>query len=200
MDVPADDRKRVARRLSTMLADMEEAHAPSGLIPERGAWAEALRSRVSTEPGATAEFARFVRHLGRLSSPRPSQKWRRECVSLADAASMRGTVAECLRALVECEPQCSRKDGAHADWIGGHEYHYHYLVHQNHGDFARGVVWAAALTGGPGTVPLLGGLALRAGTRNGDLYEDLKLAGAASSPTASSSWPATARSRTWTRR
>ncbi|MFI0372489.1 DUF4132 domain-containing protein [Actinomadura sp. 1N219] len=178
-DVPIEERKRVTRRLSALLVDMEEAHVPSGLIPERGAWAEPLRSRVSTEPGATAEFARFIRHLGRLSSPRPSQKWSRECVALADAASMRGTVAECLRALVECEPQCSKDDGAHADWLDGHEYHYHYLVHQNHGDFARGVVWAAALTGGPETVLLLDGLALRAGTRNGDLYEDVKLAGAA---------------------
>ncbi|TDB83908.1 DUF4132 domain-containing protein [Actinomadura sp. KC216] len=149
------------------------------LIPERGAWAAALRERARAEPEPAVEFARFVRHLARLSSPRPSQKWSRECVALADAASMRGTVAECLRALVEGEPQCSRDDGAHADWLDGHEYHYHYLVHQNHGDFVRGVVWAAALTGGPETVPLLGGLALRAGTRNGDLFEDHKLAGAA---------------------
>ncbi|MFI0483470.1 DUF4132 domain-containing protein [Actinomadura sp. 9N215] len=148
-----------------------------GMIPERDAWAAALRERA--EPGPTGEFVRFVRHLGRLSSPRPSAKWRRTCVALADAAAARDTVAACLRALVEGEPQCSREDGAHAAWIDGHHFHYHYLVHQDHGDLARGVVWAAALTGGPATLPLLGGLALRAGTRAGDLYEDFKLAGAA---------------------
>ncbi|MFI0407513.1 DUF4132 domain-containing protein [Actinomadura sp. 3N508] len=178
---PIADRRGIARRLSAMLTELEETHVPNNLIPERGAWAAPLRERASAEPEPepTAEFARFIRHLARLSSPRPSQKWSRDCVAFADAVSMRGTVAACLRALVEGEPQCSRTDGPHTDWLSGYEYHHHYLVHQNHGDFVRGVVWAAALTGGPEMIPLLGGLALRAGTRTGDLYEDVKLAGAA---------------------
>ncbi|HEU5025287.1 MAG TPA: DUF4132 domain-containing protein [Spirillospora sp.] len=169
------ERPMIAKRLRALLADVGDS-LPAGLVPSRDAWAAPLRERAREAPDA--DVASFIRHLDGLSSPRPSQKWRRTCVSLADAADARGAVAECLRVLAEDDPLCSKDHGAHAGWVG-EQYHYHYLVHQNHGDLARGVVWAATVTGGAETVPLLGALALRAGAPGGDATQDLKLAGAA---------------------
>ncbi|WP_433462549.1 DUF4132 domain-containing protein [Spirillospora sp. CA-128828] len=175
-DVPIGLRAPVDRRLRSLLASMDETYISHGLLPVREPWVAALRDRLGTAP--TLELARFVRHLAGLSAPRPSQKWRRECLSLADAASGRDAVAECLRALAEDELLDTGEHGPHADWVsGGHDYRY--LVHQNHGDVARGIVWAAALTGGAETTSRLSALALRAGAPGRDLYEDLKLAGAA---------------------
>jgi hypothetical protein len=168
-------RAPVTRRLRKLLGSADEAHVPDGLLPVRDAWAAALRDLVKTAP--TVGRARFVRHLASLSAPRPSQKWRRACVTLANEAGARDAVLECLRALVEDEPLDSATHGPHADWVSD-IHHYRYLVHQNHGDVARGIVWAAALTGEPGTTPLLAALALRAGAPGHDLSEDLKLAGA----------------------
>ncbi|WP_433226361.1 DUF4132 domain-containing protein [Actinomadura formosensis] len=177
-DVPIGYRRPVTRRLSALLENLDEDYIPEGLLPVCEAWAAPLRDLTAASP--TAGLSRFVRHLVSLSAPRPSQKWRRTCVSLADEASARDAVAACLRALAGDDPLCSAERGAHADWISDeHSHHYHYLVHQNHGDIARGIVWAAALTGGPGTAARLGALALRAGTPGGDVHEDLKLAGAA---------------------
>ncbi|TDD84280.1 DUF4132 domain-containing protein [Actinomadura darangshiensis] len=175
-DVPVGFRGPVARHLLALLESVDEAYVPDGLLPVHGMWAAPLRDR--TKPASTLEMARFVRHLANLSGPRPSQKWRRACVSLAEAASAREPVAACLRALAEDEPLCTKEHGPHADWVSD-VYHYHYLVHQNHGDVARGIVWAAALTGGGAAVPHLRALALRTGVPGEDLYEDLKLAGAA---------------------
>ncbi|MCP9965608.1 DUF4132 domain-containing protein [Actinomadura madurae] len=175
-DVAIGYRAPIVRRLQKLLGAADEAHVPVGLLPARDAWAAPLRDLVTTAP--TVARARFVRHLASLSAPRPSQKWRRACAALADEASARDAVAGCLRALVGGEPLNSAEHGPHADWVPG-TYHYRYLVHQDHGDVARGIVWAAALTGGPGATRPLAALALRAGAPGHDLAEDLKLAGGA---------------------
>ncbi|SNS43491.1 DUF4132 domain-containing protein [Actinomadura mexicana] len=172
-DVPIGYRQRVDRRLRALLASVDEAYLPEGVLPVHGTWAAPLRERARTAP--SAELTRFVRHLASLSAPRPTRTWHRACVTLADEAAAREDVAESLRALAEDEPHCTREDGPHTDAACG----YHHLVLPHHGDVARGVVWAAALTGGPEAVPRLQSLALRMGTSGRELYEGPKLAGAA---------------------
>ncbi|WP_265565605.1 DUF4132 domain-containing protein [Streptomyces hygroscopicus] len=186
-DAPAHLRGPLVKRLRALLAGVDEAHIPEGLIPPSAPWAAALRDRANTLP--TLELADFVRHLSGLSGPRPTQRWRRTCLELADSASARDLVADVLRALAEDDPLCSRESGAHTGWLHG-EYHYHYVVHQNDGDLARGVVWAAALTGGPATVQHLRALALRTGGPATGVMEDLKLAGAAINALAETGDPA----------
>ncbi|RAG80882.1 hypothetical protein DN069_35850 [Streptacidiphilus pinicola] len=171
---PSAARSAAARSAAPVgLPAQAEARMPEGLVPAYGVWAEPLR-----EHAVTPELVTLVRHLGGLSGPRPTQRWRRACPGLVDAASARELVAEALRRLAEDEPQCSKTHGAHAGWFGD-GYHYHYLVQQDARDLARGLVWAAALTGGAGTVPGLTALALRAGVPGGGLIEDAKIAGAA---------------------
>jgi hypothetical protein len=160
LDVPIGYRPSLAERLWSLLESLDEAHVPEGLLPVYDSWAAPLRRLAQEAP--TVEAARFVRHLAGLTVPRPSQKWRRTCVALCDAASARDAVARCLRGLVEDEPA-----GAGP------------LVHQNHGDLARGIVWAAVLTGGAPTVPGLGALARRMGLSGYRPPEEQKLAGAA---------------------
>jgi hypothetical protein len=172
-DVPIGYRQRVDRGLRALLASVDEAYLPEGVLPVHDTWAAPLRERVRTAP--SVELTRFVRHLAGLSAPRPTRTWHRACVTLADEAAAREDVAECLRALAEDEPYCTREDGPHTGSSCG----YHYVVHPYHGDVARGAVWAAALTGGPEAVPRLQALALRMGTSGRDLYEGPKLAGAA---------------------
>ncbi|WP_316742621.1 DUF4132 domain-containing protein [Streptomyces sp. MK7] len=185
--VEARLRASLVQRLRTLLASVDEAHIPEGLIPAHAPWAAPLSDRAKTAP--TRELADFVRHLASLSGPRPSQRWRRTCLELADAASARDLVADVLRALAEDDPLCSRGSGAHTGWVGG-GYHYHYVVHQNDGDLARGIVWAAALTGGPAAVRHLDTLALRTGGPGTGVTEDLKLAGAAINALAGTGDPA----------
>jgi len=174
-DVPARLRGPLAQRLRTLLESVDEAHIPEGLIPSSAPWAAPLRDRAGASP--TPELAGFVRHLASLSGPRPAQRWRRTCRALADAAAVGDLAVEILRGLAEGDPLCSSGQGPHTAWMG--EYHYHYVVHQSDGDLARGVVWAAALTGGPASAPYFCALALRAGGPGSDVIEDLKLAGAA---------------------
>ncbi|MGW4555208.1 DUF4132 domain-containing protein [Streptomyces sp. NPDC004365] len=178
MDTTVEARLRtsLAQRLRVLLASVDEADIPEGLIPVGAPWAAPLRDRARTSP--TSETARFIRHLASPSGPRPAQRWRRTCLELADAASARDLVADVLRALAEDDPLCSTENGAHTGWL--HDgYHYHYVVHQNDADLARGIVWAAALTAGPAAVRHLGALALRTGGHGTGVIEDLKLAGAA---------------------
>jgi len=174
--VRAHLRASLAKRLRVLIASVDEAHIPEGLIPAEAPWASPLRDRAKTSP--TPELARFVRHLASLSGPRPAQRWGRTCRELADAASARELVADTLRALAEDDPLCSRTSGAN-DWIYSSEFHYHYVVHQKDGDLARGVVWAAALTGGPAAVQHLGVLALRTSGIGTGVLKDVKLAYAA---------------------
>ncbi|MEV5984292.1 DUF4132 domain-containing protein [Streptomyces sp. NPDC052051] len=177
-DVPAYQCGPVAKRLRALLASVDKAYLPEGLIPPHAPWAAPLRDRASTSP--TPELADFVRHLAGLSSPRPSRRWQQTCRTLVDAASAREPMAEMLRALAEDDPLCSQESGPYVDWVSDeYGYHYHYVVHQNDGDLARGAVWAAALTGGGTAVPYLCALALRTGGSGTDVAQDLKLAGAA---------------------
>ncbi|MCN9239618.1 DUF4132 domain-containing protein [Streptomyces sp. RY43-2] len=185
-DVPAYQRGPVAKRLRALLASVDEAYLPEGLIPP-APWAAPLRDRASTSP--TPELADLVRHLAGLSAPRPSRRWRQTCRTLVDAASARESVAEILRALAEDDPLCSQESGPSVAW-GSDEYHYHYLVHQNDGDLARGAVWAGTLVGGPTAVQHLGALALRTSGPGADVVEDLKLAGAAINALAETDDPA----------
>ncbi|MEU6322138.1 DUF4132 domain-containing protein [Streptomyces sp. NPDC047009] len=179
MDTEVEARRRasLAKRLRALLAGVDEAHIPEGLIPAYAPWAAALRERANTSP--TPELAHFVRHLTSLSGPRPAQRWRRTCIELADAATARELMASVLRELAEGDPHCSRRHGSGISWIQGDAYHHHYVVHQNDGDLARGAVWAAALAEGPAAVPHLAALALRTGGPGTGVMEDLKLAGAA---------------------
>ncbi|GGJ68229.1 DUF4132 domain-containing protein [Streptomyces brasiliensis] len=186
-DVAARQRGQLAKRLRVLLASVEEACIPDGLIPAYAPWAAPLRDRARTSP--TPQLAGLLRHLASLSGPRPAQRWRRTCLELAEVASVQEVLADVLRALAEGEPLCSRGSGAHTGWIGG-GYHYHYVVHQNEGDLARGVVWAAALTGGPAAVRHLGALALRTGAAGTGVIEDPKLAGAAINALAETGDPA----------
>ncbi|MDT0462600.1 DUF4132 domain-containing protein [Streptomyces gibsoniae] len=174
-DASTHVRGPLVKRLRALLTRADAAHIPEGLIPPYAPWAAPLRDRANTLPAP--ELADFVRHLAALSGPRPTQRWRRTCLERADAATARNLVADALRALAEDDPLCSRRSGAHTGWLNG-RHHYHYLVQQSDGDLARGVVWAAALTGGQATVRHLGALALRAGGPGSDVIEDLKLAGA----------------------
>ncbi|NGO77879.1 DUF4132 domain-containing protein [Streptomyces sp. YC504] len=156
-------------------------------VPADAPWAAALRERVGA--GRAAELAALVRHLAALSSPRPTQKWRRTCLDLVAAAKADELVAATLRNLAEGEALCTRDHGAHTAWIGG-DYHYHYVVHSNDTDLARGSVWAAALTGGPEAVRHLGALALRVSGAERGVIEDLKLSGAAINALADTGAPA----------
>ncbi|MFB4309082.1 DUF4132 domain-containing protein [Actinomadura sp. GTD37] len=175
LDVPAGYRPSLAKRLWALLETLDEAYVPDGLLPVHDTWAAPLRGLTRTAP--TVAVARFVRHLAGLSAPRPSQKWRRACVSLAGAAGVRDEGAQCLRGLAEDEP-AGHRGPVHHGFVH-HGLVHHGLVHQDHADLARGVVWAATLAGGPGTAARLETLALRAGTSGARLPEDLKLAGAA---------------------
>jgi hypothetical protein len=186
--VEAGLRTSLARRLRALLASVDQAHIPEGLIPADAPWAAPLSDRAKMS--ATPELADFVRHLVTLSGPRPTQKWRRTCLELADAASARNLVADVLRHLAEDDPLCSRGSGAHPGWLHG-DSHYHHVVHQNDVDLARGAVWAAALTGGPAAVPHLDALALRTGGLESlGVIEYLKLAGAAINALAETGDPA----------
>ncbi|MEW2045195.1 DUF4132 domain-containing protein [Streptomyces sp. NPDC005476] len=174
--VEARLRATLAQRLRALIASVDEAALPEGLIPADASWALHLSARAQVSP--TPELASFVRHLVSLSGPRPAQKWRRTCLELVDRASARDLLAHVLRALAGEDPLCGRESGAHTGRLdGGH--HYHHVVHPSDGDLARGVVWAAALSGGPGAVEHLDALVQRVGGLTAGVFEDLKLAGAA---------------------
>lgn len=94
-DVAARLRGPLAQRLRTLLESVDEAHIPEGLIPSYAPWAAPLRDRADTSP--TPELAGFVRHLASLSGPRPTQRWRRTCRALSDAAAVGDLAVEILR-------------------------------------------------------------------------------------------------------
>jgi hypothetical protein len=175
-DVGASQHGPLAKRMRVLLASVDEARIPEGLVPPYAPWAAPLRDRAASAP--TVELARFLRHLTSPSGPRPAQRWRRTCVALVDAAAARDVVGGILLALAEGEPLCSRGHGPHTAWHSD-GFHYHYVVHQNDRDLARGVVWAGALTAGAAAVPYLRALALRTSGAVRSVTEDLKLSGAA---------------------
>ncbi|MFF5471367.1 DUF4132 domain-containing protein [Streptomyces achromogenes] len=177
-DLTMEARRRaaLAQRLRTLLARTDEARLPEGLVPADAPWAAPLSHRAKTDP--TPELARLVGHLASLSGPRPTRRWRRTCLELLDAAQARTLVSEVLRTWAEDAPMCSRRHGAGTAWLSA-DVHHHYVVHDRDTDLARGIAWAAALTGDPAAVAHLGTLALRSGGVQDEVMEDLKLAGAA---------------------
>ncbi|MFF9581193.1 DUF4132 domain-containing protein [Streptomyces achromogenes] len=172
----ARGRAALAQRLRTLLARTDEARLPEGLVPADAPWAAPLSHRAKTDP--TPELVRLTGHLASLSGPRPTRRWRRTCLELLDAAQARTLVSEVLRTWAEDAPMCSRRHGAGTAWLSA-DVHHHYVVHDRDTDLARGIAWAAALTGGPAAVAHLGTLALRGAGVQDEVMEDLKLAGAA---------------------
>lgn len=138
----------------------------------------AARARERANDSPAPELAELVVHLAAPSGPRPTRKWRRRCLDLVKTAHATDLTARCLHGLAEGDALCNKEHGPHSRWAGA-AFHYHYLVHANHLDLARGLVWAAALVGGAGAVPDLVSLVLRTGAPGGDVVEQLMLAGAA---------------------
>ncbi|MEU5879143.1 DUF4132 domain-containing protein [Spirillospora sp. NPDC047279] len=176
---------RFGRRLREAIERCEgprsAADVPGGLgrlVPEDEPWAGPLRDLLTTS--WTPEAPAFVRHLGDLTGPRPARRWRTRCLELAaDAPVLREAVSACLRLLAGGDAVTSDEHGPYARWMDG-GWTYRYLVRQEHGDLARGAIWAATLLGEPGgVVAELEPLALRTGGPGGDVIVDLKLAGAA---------------------
>jgi hypothetical protein len=176
--VGAQQRRTLLGRLRKLQVGADESQLPEGVVPAYAAWAAPLRERLEQagQPGP-AGLSELIMHLAGLSRPRPSQSWRRRCLVLLEAAAAGDIVGRCLRELAAGEPLCSTEHGA-GSWLPAH-LHFHYLAHANHGDLARGLVWAASLAGGASVIPLLSGLAVRTGGVGQDVIEDLKLAGAA---------------------
>ena len=162
--VDATKRRSLTGWAQDLLARADQSEIPEGMIPPTDPWAAPLR-----EPARTPAFAALLRHLVALSGPRPSQRWRSECVRLVEAASAAGVVSAVLDALAEGELVSEV-------WPG---LPYSCLVRVEHGDLARGLVWAAALLGGATAVPRLTALALRLGLPHHSMLDSPKLANAA---------------------
>lgn len=171
----AGHRSILAKRIRRLLAKVDAARIPAGVVPEHDPWAGPLRERANESP--TPELAELVVHLAAPSGPRPTRKWRRRCLDLVDTAQATDLTARCLHGLAEGDALCSRTQGGPQWWP--ENFHYHYLVQPVHADLARGLVWAAALVGGAEAVPDLVALTLRTGGPDSDEVEQLKLAGAA---------------------
>ncbi|WP_052433189.1 DUF4132 domain-containing protein [Streptacidiphilus carbonis] len=163
-EVDARRRKALVGRVQALLTCADEATIPEGLIPPHDPWAAPLRAQAPT-----AEFAALLRHFVALSGPRPSQRWRSECIRLVGAASASEVVGEVLGALAEGDP-------GREEWRPGSSWAY--LVRMEHGDLARGLVWAAALQGGAAAVPRLTALALRLGVPRNGMLDSPKLVNA----------------------
>jgi hypothetical protein len=172
----AGERSALGKRIRRLLTQADEARIPAGLVPEYDPWARPLRDRVSESP--TRDLVDLIVHLAAPSGPRPSAKWRRRCLELVEAADAAAATVACLRGLAHGDALCNKEHGPYLSWPGD-GFHYHYLVHASHLDFARGLVWAAALMDGAAAVPDLEALALRTGGPGGDVVEQLMLAGAA---------------------
>ncbi|MET8830884.1 DUF4132 domain-containing protein [Streptomyces sp. NPDC004610] len=164
-----------AHRLRELIAEVDETLVADGLIPPGAPWATALDIRARKEP--SPEFARLLRHLADPPGARPTQRWRRTCAGLVDAAGAREPLGEVLGALAEGDPVCVGGSCTGADPAAAARHH-HVLVEENGADLARGVIWAAACTGGPAAVRHLGALALRTGV-GGGVSQDPGLAAAA---------------------
>jgi uncharacterized protein DUF4132 len=185
-DIGAGHGNVLARRIRRLLAQVDPARIPAGVMPPDVPWAAPLRALVTGRPAP--EVTDLVTHVAALSGPRPTRSWRRRCLALVKAAGAEKMPTRCLHVLAEGDPLCSRDHGSHTPWLDG--VHHHYLVHTSDSDLARGLVWAAAVVGGAGVVSDLAALARRAGGPGRDVAEDLKLAGAAINALGDSDSPA----------
>ncbi|MER5480262.1 hypothetical protein ABT026_25315 [Streptomyces sp. NPDC002734] len=167
-------RGSAGHRLRTLLARVDEAGIPEGLIPADDRWAAPLRERVASAP--SRELADLLRHLPIVPGPRPTRTWRRTCLALADAASARDVLADVLGRLAEERPMWRVTDVVPSMAVGPLQSH---LVHPTDGELVRGLIWAAATTGGPAAVPHLDVLTTRFAGLTAEVCGNIRLAGAA---------------------
>jgi hypothetical protein len=165
-------RRELLGRLRKHLAVVDQALLPEGIVPAYEPWAAPLRERLDGTP--PAGLPELVMHLAGLTRPRPTQTWRRRCLELLASASADGIAEQCVRGMATGELLCTTEH----EWPGSYG-HFHYPVHPDNGDLARGLVWAAALASGASVVADLTALAVRTGAPQRDVFQDLKLAGAA---------------------
>ncbi|MER7546646.1 DUF4132 domain-containing protein [Actinomadura sp.] len=105
-------------------------------------------------------------HLDALNAPRPTRAWRRRTLELLAAPAARDEVLRRVRWYATKEP----------DLAGGRPFSDPSLRAE---PGARGRVWAAALLGDPGVIPLLDVIARRAAGVTREFRPSAKLAGAA---------------------
>jgi hypothetical protein len=105
-------------------------------------------------------------HLDALNAPRPTRAWRRRTLELLDDPAARDEVLRRVRRYATMEPRP----------VGGRPFSDPSLRDEVG---ARGRVWAAALLGDPGTIPLLDVIVRRAAGVTRDFEPSGRLAGAA---------------------
>ncbi|QKW37416.1 DUF4132 domain-containing protein [Actinomadura sp. NAK00032] len=105
-------------------------------------------------------------HLDALNAPRPTRAWRRRTLELLAAPAARDEVLRRVRWYATKEP----------DLVGGRPFSDPSLRAEPGG---RGRVWAAALLGDPGVIPLLDVIARRAAGVTREFEPSAKLAGGA---------------------
>ncbi|MEU4223278.1 DUF4132 domain-containing protein [Nonomuraea sp. NPDC026600] len=158
--LPADDRRRLQRRIALALRD-DPAALPLSALVRADAWASSVRDYLGDTPAP--HLVELVDHLCELRTPRPGQKWRARCLTLLEPAGARELVRFALAAFV-CEPSFDR---------------YRRVVSDSNTEVARGAIWAATLARVDG---LVAGLTWLAGQLGGDrtgFVQDLAVAGAA---------------------
>jgi hypothetical protein len=151
----------------------DEARVPEGLVPAGDRWAAPLRERAATAP--SRELADLLRHLPTLSGPRPTRAWRETCLALVEAASAREVLADVLGRLAVERPMWEVTDIVPSMSVGRRQRH---LVRPVDGELVRGLLWAAALTGGQEAVPHLDVLTARFAGLTAEVCGDVRLAGA----------------------
>ncbi|GAA4242006.1 hypothetical protein GCM10022254_73140 [Actinomadura meridiana] len=105
-------------------------------------------------------------HLDALKAPRPTRAWRRRTLELLDDPAARDEVLHRVRRYATKDPNP----------VGGRPFSDASLRND---PGARGRVWAAALLGDPGTIPLLDVIVRRAAGVTRDFEPSARLAGAA---------------------
>ncbi|MEU7859192.1 DUF4132 domain-containing protein [Nonomuraea sp. NPDC049141] len=158
--LPADDRRRLQRRIALALRD-DPAALPLSALVRADAWASSVREYLGDAPAP--HLVELVEHLCELRTPRPGQKWRARCLTLLEPAGARELVRFALAAFV-CEPSFGR---------------YRRVVSDSNTEVARGAIWAATLARVDGLVAGLTWLADQLGGDRTGFVQDLAVAGAA---------------------
>jgi hypothetical protein len=125
----------VHAQIGDRLRGLEPARLPGGLLLPGGNWAPPLLSLIGaeTEPAVVT----LILHLAALGRPRPSRRWRSECLRLLESARAREVVLTGLHGLAGCEPTVLRSALPLPR-------EYRAVVCERNAPVARGVVWAAA--------------------------------------------------------
>jgi hypothetical protein len=167
-----DTRRRLLARITAMLCVLDPVRLPPGLLLPRDNWARPLLDLIGERPGP--DVVRLITHLAALTGPRPSKKWRSQCLELLRSETAATIVRAGLCELARCPPTV-----VHATVAVPGGASYQCVVCEQNGGLARGFVWAAALLGGQGVVADLTEVALRTGGARRGLEPELKIAGAA---------------------